>query len=159
MRHLMCLLCLLGMALAADDSLKPEAQYSGLIGLCVARPGDREPIAEPVRVLRSQEEFESFLSRIPKNSFGERVMGDDGVPSKDPLLHRGPIDWSRSMAIVAVTPEFNGRIAIQSVSRELKVRVERVRGRPELAAPELMGRYSLWLVPRVAGAPVEVAVP
>lgn len=156
MRHLICFFCLLGMALAAEDALKPEAQYSGLIGLCVARPGDREPMPEPVRVLRSQPEFDAFLARIPKNSFGEQVMGDDGVPSKDPLLHRGPIDWSQTMAIVAVSPEFNGRIAIQSVSRDLKVKVERVRGRPELAAPEMMGRYSLWLVPRVPGEPVEV---
>ena len=75
----------------------------------------RDTKGESWTAIRSQEEYEKFLERIPKKRIQKRQPAPD---SKDPLLQKPPIDFNKHALVAVWTDNIYLNGEVQSWRRE-----------------------------------------
>jgi hypothetical protein len=102
-------------------------------------------------IIRDEAAYQALIERIPRYQIGK---SEPVPPSKDPLLRRPPLDFTREMLLVAIRGDsmyVPPRIEnIESSAQTLRISVSY----PPLgdaayhAQPLEIGSYSAWRVPR-----------
>ena len=80
-------------------------------------------LAKEEYVIRGEEEFFSFIARIPKK---EAISEPSPPPSKDPLLRHPKIDFENHMVLVIVAQEPNCFIDLEIAGVELEGKAMKV---------------------------------
>ena len=99
----------------AEVALPVVASYEGRIRATGFDRNLRKVTGPTEMIIKTQAQYEAFVAKIPKRTISKT---NPAPPSKDPLLKKPPIDFSKHMMLVAirsdsmyVTPQFESVVA------------------------------------------------
>ena len=148
MQRLLWFFLLVTLTAYAEDIVKPLHSYKGWI-----QTAEDQPRSQAV-LIRSPQEWGEFQKRLS----GQRPCHDRKAlePNPDPLRKGLKIDFSKQMAVAVWGRDIHTDVRVRRVERTPNgVKVHRIVDRPEgsesLPAPRGIGRYELWVVPRMDG--------
>ena len=91
------------MPLPTENKAKPSvpvvASYEGRIRATGFDRNFRKVTGPTEMIIKTQAQYETFVGKIPKRTISKT---NPSPPSKDPLLKKPPIDFSKHMMLVAV---------------------------------------------------------
>ena len=83
----------------AEVALPVVASYEGRIRATGFDRNFRKVTGPTEMIIKTQAQYETFVGKIPKRTISKT---NPSPPSKDPLLKKPPIDFSKHMMLVAV---------------------------------------------------------
>ena len=83
----------------AEVALPVVASYEGRIRATGFDRNFRKVTGPTEMIIKTQAQYEAFVGKIPKRTISKT---NPSPPSKDPLLKKPPIDFSKHMMLVAV---------------------------------------------------------
>jgi hypothetical protein len=86
----------------AEVALPVVASYEGRIRATGFDRNFRKVTGPTEMIIKTQAQYETFVGKIPKRTISKT---NPSPPSKDPLLKKPPIDFSKHMMLVAVRPD------------------------------------------------------
>ena len=86
----------------ANDAVPVVASYDGRIRAMGFDRNFRKVTGPTEMIIKTQADYEAFVAKIPKRTISKT---NPAPPSKDPLLQKPPIDFSKHMMLVAVRPD------------------------------------------------------
>ncbi len=88
--------------LLAEVALPVVASYEGRIRAMSFDRNFRKVIGPTEMIIKTQADYEAFVAKIPKRTI---TKTNPAPPSKDPLLKKPPIDFSKHIMLVAIRPD------------------------------------------------------
>ena len=86
----------------ANDAVPVVASYDGRIRAMGFDRNFRKVTGPAEMTIKTQADYEAFVAKIPKRTI---TKTNPAPPSKDPLLKKPPIDFTKHMMLVAVRPD------------------------------------------------------
>lgn len=91
-------------------------------------------------IIRTQEEYEHFVARIPLRKLEKR---QPAPPNDDPLLALPPVDFTKHVLVAAWSDNVYVTPTIKQVTPEIKVEYDAPADHENFARPLGYGRYHL----------------